>query len=97
VSAAGYDVVVSDVVTGRRERGDRVQEVVIDPGGRLRLTLTRAKDPPQGERLTSGRRQFRVLRERREITTVMCELNRPEDLAEALPAAEALATGSQYS
>ena len=87
---AGYDVVVSDVVIGRQERADQVREAIIDAGGRLRLTATRVTEPPHGERMARRAWRFRLLRERREVITIMTELERCDDLAGALREAEEL-------
>jgi hypothetical protein len=94
--SAGYDVVVSDVVIGRLDRGETVREVVVDRGGRLTLTVTRAPAPARGKRLTRGKWEFRTLVEERQITRVACQVDEPQELAGALAEAELLAGGLAY-
>ena len=89
--AAGYDVVVSDVVVGRLDRGDYVREAVIDRGGRFSLTATRAMAPARGKRLTRGKWEFRTLLEERQIARIAGEVADPGEFAGALVEAELLA------
>ncbi len=89
--AAGYDVVVADVVTARFDRGDHVREVVVDRGGRFRLTVTRRTAPGKGKRVRRGAWTFRTLQESQQITSVTCVLGEPEELTAMLAEAERLA------
>ena len=89
--AAGYDVIISDVVVGRLDRGAYVREVVVDRGGRFSMTVTRAPAPARGRRLTRGKWAFRTLTEQQRITRVACKLNGAQELAGALAEAELLA------
>lgn len=89
---AGYDVLVMDVVQGRKEaRG--VWEVFIDKGGRLRFVATTTPTPPRGQRVIRGERRYSILREERRITNIVCQLEAVEELAEVLKDLEELATG----
>jgi len=89
---AGYDVLVTDVVYGRKEaRG--VWEVFIDGGGRLRFVATTTPAPPEGKRVTRGQRRYSLLREERGITNIVCQLATAEELAEVLKDLEELAVG----
>ena len=87
---AGYDVFVSDVARGRLAHGGGVREAVIDAGGRLRLTETSQTQPEQSRRVTRQGARFRVLHERRAITTITTEVGCPEELPTLLDAAAAL-------
>lgn len=91
LQGAGYDVLVTDVVQGRKEaRG--VWEVFIDRGGRLRFVATTTPAPPRGQRVTRGERRYNILREERRITNIVCQLEAVEELAEVLKDLEELAT-----
>jgi len=89
--AAGYDVVVSDVVVGRLDRGDYVREVVVDRGGRFSLVVTDTPAPARGRRITRGQWKFRTLLGQQQTTRIACDLDEPADLAGALAEAELLA------
>ena len=91
--AAGYDVVVSDIVVGRLDRGDYVREVVVDRGGRFSLTATRATGPARGRRLTRRKWEFRTLLEEHQVARIAGEVAAPEEFAGALVEAELLAGG----
>ena len=89
---AGYDVLVTDVVHGRKgARG--VWEVFIDGGGRLRFVATFTPAPPRGQRVTKGERRYSVLQEQRRITNIVCQLATEEELAEVIKEIEELAAG----
>ena len=89
---AGYDVLVTDVVYGRKEtRG--IWEVFIDGGGRLRFVATSTPSPPRGGRVTRGKRRYSVLQEDQRTTNIVCQLTTEEELGEVIKEIEALATG----
>jgi len=88
--AAGYDVILADVATGRRERGGLVREIVVDAGGRLRLTETRPLAAGQTQRIQRQGTHFRLLRQQHESTTVMVELKGPAALPGILDALDGL-------
>jgi hypothetical protein len=88
--AAGYDVTLADVATGRRERGGRVREIVIDAGGRLRLTETCLLEAGQTQRIQHQGARFRLLRQQHEVITVMVELSGPAALPGILDALDGL-------
>lgn len=88
---AGYDVLVTDVVHGRKEaRG--VWEVFVDGGGRLRFVATSTPSPPRGERVTRGRRRYSLLQEDRRMTNIVCQLTTEDELREVIKEIEKLAT-----
>ena len=89
---ASYDVLVTDVVYGRKE-GRGVWEVFIDGGGRLRFVATTTPSPPRGKRVIRGGRRYSLLREERGITNIVCQLATAEELAEVLKDLEELAVG----
>ena len=98
---AGYDVLVTDVVYGRKEaRG--VWEVFVDGGGTLRFVATSTPSPPRGQRVTlylamqyrtsaRGERRYSVLQEERRITNIVCQLATEAELEEAIQEIEELA------
>ena len=89
---AGYDVLVTDVVYGRKEsRG--VWEVFVDGGGQLRFVATSTPSPPRGRRVTRGKRRYSVLQEDQRTTNIVCQLTTEEELGEVIKEIEALATG----
>jgi len=90
LSEAGYDVHAGSTVIGRRERGDYVREIVVDAGGRVRLTETLLTMPPRGRRFQRAGFEFRFLHEEREITTVTWEVRSLQALRESLSVVEDL-------
>ncbi len=94
LSEAGYDVQTGGAVIGRRDRGDYVREIVVDAGGRVRLTETLLTMPPRGRRFQRAGFEFRFLHEEREITTVIWTVRSAQALRESLSVVEdLLATG----
>jgi hypothetical protein len=88
---AGYDVLVTDVVYGRKEaRG--VWEVFVDGGGTLRFVATSTPSPPRGQRVTRGERRYSVLQEERRITNIVCQLATEEELGKVIKEIEELAS-----
>lgn len=87
---AGYDVLVTDVLYGRKE-AKGVWEVFIDSGGRLRFVATTTPAPPKGKHVTRGQRHYSLLHEERGITNIVYQLAMAEELAEVLRDLEELA------
>jgi hypothetical protein len=90
---AGYDVLVTDVVYGRKE-GRGVREVFIDEGGRLRFVVTSTPSPPRGQRVARGKRRYRLLQEEQRRITIVCQLATEEELGEVIGEIEGLATAA---
>lgn len=90
LSEAGYDVQAGGAVIGRRDRGDYVREIVVDAGGRVRLTETLLTMPPRGRRFQRAGFEFRFLHEERDITTVTWTVRSAQALRESLGVVEDL-------
>ena len=94
--AAGYDDVnYSDVMIARRD-DDRVWEIVIDKGGRLKASITYPSGRPSETFVPVLDRQAAVLTEKHTIITVMFSLQDTSELPDVLKAVEtAVAEGSK--
>ena len=83
-NTAGYDDVnFSDIAVARRDDG-RTREVIIDRGGRMKVTLSYLSGCPAEKYLDVLGRQAAVLTERHTVVTVMFMLQHPDELAEVL-------------
>ena len=91
----GYDVVVGDVVSGRKETASGVSTVDVDRGGRVKFARTVQEDEPAFETATVDGRSYSILVERTSTTTITVELQSPEELKQALAEMERMGRGTQ--
>jgi len=79
--AIGYDVVVGDgEISARRDDVAGVQTIYMDGAGRVRIVFTRMGDVPRGRRVERNGKEFRILREVQESTTVMTEIDSEKEI-----------------
>ncbi len=87
----GYDVVVGDVVSGRKETASGVSTVDVDRGGRVKFARTVQEDEPSFETATVDGRIYSILAERTRTITITTELSTAGDLKGTLVHLERLA------
>ncbi len=87
----GYDAVIDDVASGRRERGNKVYTIDIDQGGRVKFVRTEMAQEPIAKTISAAGRTYHVVNDRINEVTITTELQTPAELRDALPVLEQLA------